>query len=468
MASQQNRVEIARVLLNRWGDAADPNISDINGVTPLFVAVSLGRMDCVRALVEYGADINRPTKKGITPLMEASAVYAKYPDVFPFLMESGGDLKVMDQRGMTILMRAARKCNLKMIKMIYTHCATTWGCRFEIDEFVNMRDGKNGQTPLHFASKKGHENVVKYLVETVKVNVFVEDNRRRTARDYAIANGHKSIAHRLAQREDSNLSEYDSKIQHHCQLLVAGYCKRAESMMTGTGSALCRFSKEIIHLVFGYFYDDIIEDDRDGTHGSDHKLVFRKPMIFRVEKFGFTRLTMECWPVFKDYMNEIGMTVLQYAASLGHTESVRSLIDRMDDTDIKAQGAKALDIACHNGHHEVMEYLLNLSPDSFDDTVKNSTLHMACKSGNIDVVQVLLEHNGRESLDATKKEGQRTHLFLAASMGHYEIVKLLIARGANVDIKDSEGRTPLFIAAQNKHIRTVELLLKQMVCSEYP
>jgi len=50
-----------------------------------------------------------------------------------------------------------------------------------------------------------------------------------------------------------------------------------------------------------------------------------------------------------------------------------------------------------------------------------------------------------------------TKCFLAARSGNKEIVELLISKGADLNIKDRDGRTPLYWA-RNKDL--VDLLMK--------
>src|SRR5437899_3084061 len=53
-------------------------------------------------------------------------------------------------------------------------------------------------------------------------------------------------------------------------------------------------------------------------------------------------------------------------------------------------------------------------------------------------------------------------LFLAATNGHEEVVRLLLCRNdVNPDSKDDRGRTPLWRASQNGHINVVRPLLER-------
>ena len=476
IAVQENHMEIVRVLLNRLKDdvPGSKHLADRVGDTPLSVAASLGNFDCVQLLIENGADINSSNMNGITPLMEARR--ALHADVFRFLLNNGASSTMVDSEGMNILMQcsvmAVKQENsssnlgdLKMLKILYKHCATNWvRSRSEIDEFVNIGDAQHQRTALHFASEKGYENVVKYLVETVKIDVLRTDVHHVTARGYAIANGHKSIAYWLAEREDSRLSEYDYKIQHHIGLLIAGYFKRAESMMASNRSSLCPFPKKLNHLVFQYFYD------------SDRVSTSRKSPILRAEKFGFTRLTMEFLPIFKNDVTENGMTVFQFAASLGHFESVQALALEMEMEDIKAQAVKALYVACEAGNVEIVRALLcgafavDIDYGEDDSNEKHVTpLWIAARNGHSKIVELLLNppredvsgaNPNRYSADPDRPSSVRsTPLWVAASRGNVECVKCLLDSGADIDQPSyPHGTTPLDIACQHGHSEVFDLL----------
>jgi ankyrin repeat protein len=50
---------------------ADPNISDVNGITPLMEAASGGALEIVQLLIAYGADPHRQDNFGDTALIYA-------------------------------------------------------------------------------------------------------------------------------------------------------------------------------------------------------------------------------------------------------------------------------------------------------------------------------------------------------------------------------------------------------------
>ena len=52
-----------------------------------------------------------------------------------------------------------------------------------------------------------------------------------------------------------------------------------------------------------------------------------------------------------------------------------------------------------------------------------------------------------------------TPLFISSMQGHHEVVKLLLAKDADVDHANIIGATPLFLSSQNGHQEVVKLLL---------
>ena len=79
----------------------------------------------------------------------------------------------------------------------------------EIDEYVNGGGG-NGGTALHGACHGGYEDVVKYLINNVKVDILNGDDAGKTGSDYARENGHKSIAMWLSKLE---MQQYDYNLK---------------------------------------------------------------------------------------------------------------------------------------------------------------------------------------------------------------------------------------------------------------
>ncbi|HEX6999369.1 MAG TPA: ankyrin repeat domain-containing protein [Gammaproteobacteria bacterium] len=95
----------ARALANDWGVqiTSEPRAQyrPTGGLTPLLYAARSGCTACVAALLDAGADIDRPTPDGITPLMIALDNF--WFDTAKLLLERGADPHLADWWGRTAL-----------------------------------------------------------------------------------------------------------------------------------------------------------------------------------------------------------------------------------------------------------------------------------------------------------------------------------------------------------------------------
>lgn len=86
------------------------------------------------------------------------------------------------------------------------------------------------------------------------------------------------------------------------------------------------------------------------------------------------------------------------------------------------------------------------------------TFHVAVALGCNGLVRHLLREIRAEEINIAHNERETTPLALAARHGHCDVMQLLIAAGAKVDI-GWDGRTPLYEAVNSKHPECVAILL---------
>ncbi|MDB4816692.1 ankyrin repeat domain-containing protein, partial [bacterium] len=164
-------------------------------------------------------------------------------------------------------------------------------------------------------------------------------------------------------------------------------------------------------------------------------------------------------------------TPLHKAASRGHNAIVEILLSRSANVNAKdGSGRSPLDWAVLNDHTETADLLRKhggrtgeeleaaepvaeaSQPEPTTAKAPDISIHDAAYEGNVEAVKQHLD----AGTDVNPKESRWTPLHRAALKGHKEIAELLIAKGADVNAWDGNGKTSLHLAATKE---IVELLI---------
>lgn len=212
MAAQEGKSEVLKLLISA---GLDVNQKNDKGDAVLFSAVSSGDVDCVKILVENGADINfeKKSEKGSTgPALILASLAGRLP-VVQYLAKSGADLDIQNSFGETALMLAAAKGHYDIVDFLIKSGANinkqkkagTTAIKFaagigntEILEAlikagadVNLGDNDD-DTPLGDAVFAGHLKAAEILIR-VGANVNAKNKDGKTILDFAKEKGHKEI-----------------------------------------------------------------------------------------------------------------------------------------------------------------------------------------------------------------------------------------------------------------------------------
>uniref|UniRef100_A0A8C8D1J2 Protein TANC2-like n=1 Tax=Oncorhynchus tshawytscha TaxID=74940 RepID=A0A8C8D1J2_ONCTS len=147
-AAGRGKLDVCRLLLEQGAAVAQPNR---RGIVPLFSAVRQGNWQIVDLLLTHGADVNLADKQSRTPLMMAAS--EGHLGTVEFLLAQGASLPLMDKEGLTALSWACLKGHLPVVRCLVERGAAT------------DHADKNGRTPLDLASFYGDSEVVQFLVD---------------------------------------------------------------------------------------------------------------------------------------------------------------------------------------------------------------------------------------------------------------------------------------------------------------
>ena len=103
----------------------------------------------------------------------------------------------------------------------------------------------------------------------------------------------------------------------------------------------------------------------------------------------------------------------------------------------------------------MVEILLNHGADieAQSERTKDTPLSLACSGGRYEVVELLLNRGANKE---HRNVSDYTPLSLAASGGYVNIIKLLLSHGAEINSRTGSklGISPLMLAAMNGHVGT--------------
>lgn len=142
---------------------------------------------------------------------------------------------------------------------------------------------------------------------------------------------------------------------------------------------------------------------------------------------------------------------------------VSILLDNGVDVNLTGYKGSLLHLAAEKSHksrEEVARVLIEKGAnlESTND-VKETPLQVACESGSVEVARCLIESGA--NLDARGITlHERSLLHLASSM-NINTTKLLVEKGADLEVRDKNGETPLHLACWFGRVETAAFLLDQ-------
>ena len=154
-------------------------------------------------------------------------------------------------------------------------------------------------------------------------------------------------------------------------------------------------------------------------------------------------------------------TPMHLAAYFGNLDAVRFFIENKSAVNaLNVRGMTALHLAVLSNHADIVKLLIDEGADPYIVISNNETvMHIAASEGCLQALEELLKH---ESWSLIEKEDDKGETPLhKATQGNpkFEIVDLLINKGANPNAKNEFGYTPLHWAAKFGHLESLKKLV---------
>jgi CDK inhibitor PHO81 len=172
-AAMSGHADVCTYLLSL--DAVDASSADLDGFSPLVLAVMSGQVEVVRILLAHGVSVEAAGTSDLIPLCLASQ--GGHAEITQMLLQRGAKLAVANPEGLTPQALAAREGHAECLSLLMSAGAD----RDALEKGTLW-------TPLFFAAESGHASCVRILLDA-GARVDASDEKSRTAAFYAAWRG---------------------------------------------------------------------------------------------------------------------------------------------------------------------------------------------------------------------------------------------------------------------------------------
>lgn len=295
--------------------------------------------------------------------------------------------------------------------------------------------GRSGDTLLHYAARKGHLDIVEYLIKRVGMDVDVYNNDYKRPLHEAASMSHQACVSYLLKEG----AQVDSLKKADWTPLMMACTRRNLDVIQ---ELLCHGADPALKNKDGWNSFHIA--CREGDPQVVQHLLLVTPDVWRTE-------------------SKTRRTPLHTAAMHGCEEVVRILLERCgytpDSTD--SCGVTPFMDAVRNGHISVARLLLEkhqASPTAAD-IIGAQPVHQVAVTGQEEALRFLVRDL---SVDVNQRATnvQLTALHYAAKEGHTSAIKTLLELGADLHAQDKKGRTALHMACIGQQADAARTLLQ--------
>ncbi|KAL7302823.1 hypothetical protein TKK_0004861 [Trichogramma kaykai] len=397
-------VETFFAINDQVGNTVQVNAQNVQGNTPLLLALKTGNKRAVELLLKRDADPNLANASGFSPVYSIGAI--DLAEIF---------FKINDERNRTIQVNVQNQWNntplhLYLAQMIVHKKAIRAAKHLTVQ--VGVRDNEEATLHLNLATMAGSRKAAEMLL-------------RRGADPNIINDQGDTCLHVICSNDD------DEDDGDAANMLFAICDEKHQTVQVDA-----RDNKGRTALHAAIFNGNINLVDILLSRGAHSNLA---------DENGFTPLHVLCQREDDD------VNLARRFFEIGEKFNKSILIDARDE-----YGNTALHQAILNNHVNLVEFLLSkgADPNSLNKDGE-TTLHRICEANLDDLAVEMLfkicdEKHQSMQVDAQDKMG-KTPLHVAITKGNINTIEILMRRGAQPNLADENGFTPLHVLCQREN-----------------
>ncbi|RSL74450.1 hypothetical protein CEP53_000294 [Fusarium sp. AF-6] len=313
------------------------------------------------------------------------------------------------------------------------------------EPIVNEQDGW-GFTALSWAAKQGHEETVEAILKFTGVDVDIRDTRGRTPISLAARQGHVAIVKMLLDHSaNPNFRDFEE---------ATPLWHAAKGGHAATVALLIKYGVDVnvASTPYAERHTPLSLAAVNGQVEVISLLLAQQDIQPRPRITSLAGYNSPCTP--------LGLAV--YGKHPGAVEVLLSnpeiAVAARENTD----GEMLLHMAVEHGHEEIVRLLLSHGMNVNDQSGwgRNTPLHLAVNRlyGSQDCIIRLLLSQANLKPDLVNQYGD-TPAAMAVSFGRLGVLRMLLAKGVDMEVRNNYGLTLLGLAANEGYLPMVELLL---------
>jgi len=470
IAVKNNNITLLKYLIENGADINDicsisPNVAFLNNYhhypynydsiiksyneTPLSIAFSNGNETLIKYLIEHGANVNIKWKncngEEKTLLIVACEIGNIY--LVKYLIENGADVNLKVKDSETPLIAAIKyEKKRKMHNPIINYLLEQGADINSIDHL--------GNTPLTIACEYDNELLIKYLVSKgANVNGMTVNNKKLKTPLITACQYNQSLIAKYLIKKGANVNEQTEN--GDTPLLLA-----CENPTNGINNYL-------VNYLIKCGADVNISNKNGDTPIS---VAIRKndtPVINILMKYGaknYENNDIENEPFFVENGIEYDLIALILACQRGEKSLIKTLVEQgVNINGINNSGETPLMAAINYtkrrniNNNSIINYLVEQGANvNAIDHLGNTPLTIACEYGNEAVVKYLIAKGANIHGMTVDNKKWKTPLITACKYHQFHIGRYLVEKGANVNEQIENGDTPLFIACKDQVNENIE------------
>ncbi len=402
------------------------NTTSPDGATALHWAAHWGTTDLAERLLSAGALVDASNELGITPISIACRNGSEA--MVDLLLKAKADAKGSEPSGETVLMSCARTGSLGAVEQLLAAGAEPNS--FEVD---------SGQTALMWAAAGGHWEIVDLLIGA-GADVNASSSGKFTPLMFAARTGDLKSAELLLDAGAEVNAATEAGLS---PLLIA-----SASLDAITGSDYRLVVEESQHESVGALLldrgADVTQGDQYGMTALHYAVEMNKPSLLKAllkrDADPNAQLTQGLPFRRGDYVGREaydGASPFWLAARLGNVEMMRELLDAGADPELRQAWG--------------------VTPTMVAAGVTQTDSRIANEEKLIQALELLVLEI-KTDIHSVDRSGQ-TAVHGAANVSGNEIIKFLVAEGADPEAVDSRGRTPHDVAMRTLRPRPITAAL---------